>query len=228
MKKAFTLAEVLITLGIIGVVAAMTLPSLIAKYQKRVMTNNLKKVYTELSQVVLLYKADMGVTDFKDLSFSSQDSANDFIKKYFKTAKFCGSLQHHCFAQVYTKLSGVKANFYCKSGAYALANGISVCVYVSNYRNIIMSLLVDVNGPKPPNIVGRDAFLLLLYSNGIIDDLILEDSTNTESSQWGTAMAPLTYEQREENFKASCLNSKPEWYHGCFGKILNDGWEMNY
>lgn len=42
-KNAFTLAEVLITLGIIGVVAAMTLPTLIANYQKQVYANGLKK-----------------------------------------------------------------------------------------------------------------------------------------------------------------------------------------
>lgn len=39
MKKAFTLAEVLITLGIIGVVAAITLPTLIANYQKKSFRN---------------------------------------------------------------------------------------------------------------------------------------------------------------------------------------------
>ena len=49
-KSAFTLAEVLITLGIIGVVAAMTLPVLTQKYQKMVLKNQYKKVYSTLSQ----------------------------------------------------------------------------------------------------------------------------------------------------------------------------------
>lgn len=43
MKKAFTLAEVLITLGIVGVVAAITIPTLIAGYQKKEAVNALKK-----------------------------------------------------------------------------------------------------------------------------------------------------------------------------------------
>ena len=46
--KAFTMAEVLITLGIIGIVAAMTLPALVAKYQKNVTSNRLKKKYIQL------------------------------------------------------------------------------------------------------------------------------------------------------------------------------------
>lgn len=48
-KKAFTLAEVLITLGIIGVVAAITIPGLITKYQKLATVVKLKKVYSQLN-----------------------------------------------------------------------------------------------------------------------------------------------------------------------------------
>ena len=45
MKKAFTLAEVLITLGIIGIVAAMTLPVVIGNYQKKVTAAKVKKFW---------------------------------------------------------------------------------------------------------------------------------------------------------------------------------------
>ena len=48
-KAAFTLAEVLITLGIIGVVAAMTIPTLISKYQEKVLENHFKKSYAMLN-----------------------------------------------------------------------------------------------------------------------------------------------------------------------------------
>lgn len=54
MKKGFTLAEVLITLGIIGVVAAMTMPSLIQNYRKKEATTRIKKFYSMMSQAVLL------------------------------------------------------------------------------------------------------------------------------------------------------------------------------
>ena len=59
-KAAFTMAEVLITLGIIGIVAAMTLPSLIGKYQKKVTVTRLKRTYTVLSQAVQRSIADNG------------------------------------------------------------------------------------------------------------------------------------------------------------------------
>ena len=63
-QTAFTLAEVLITLGIIGVVAAMTLPSLIANHQKQVYVTGLKKALNVTSNMFQKMKADDGVGDF--------------------------------------------------------------------------------------------------------------------------------------------------------------------
>ena len=62
MKAAFTLAEVLITLGIIGVVAALTLPTLISNYQKRVYVTQLKKSVSVLSNGFKLMMGHEGAT----------------------------------------------------------------------------------------------------------------------------------------------------------------------
>jgi len=62
IKHGFTLAEVLITLGIIGVVAAMTLPTLIAKHQKRVLEKQFIKAYSLISQAAKKAEADLGFT----------------------------------------------------------------------------------------------------------------------------------------------------------------------
>ncbi len=61
-RAAFTLAEVLITLGIIGVVAAMTIPTLIANYKQKTLDNQFKKTYSMISQVLLRVKGDFGYT----------------------------------------------------------------------------------------------------------------------------------------------------------------------
>ena len=58
---AFTLAEVLITLGIIGVVAAMTMPSLIQNHRKTVVISKLKKMSSTLSQAYQAATEDIGV-----------------------------------------------------------------------------------------------------------------------------------------------------------------------
>ena len=60
MKPAFTLAEVLVTLGVIGIVAAMTLPMLAKNYQFYVRQQQFKKAYAELSIAVQKTQIDMG------------------------------------------------------------------------------------------------------------------------------------------------------------------------
>ena len=59
-KAAFTLAEVLITLGIIGIVAAMTLPAVVNKYQKLVTSARLKKFYSSMNQAILMAESEHG------------------------------------------------------------------------------------------------------------------------------------------------------------------------
>ena len=85
-KSAFTLAEVLITLGIIGVVAALTLPSLITNYRKQVIETRLSKFYTTMNQAVLNSQIENG--DFRDWELSSEKNLyDDYLKKYLKTVK---------------------------------------------------------------------------------------------------------------------------------------------
>ncbi len=62
-KKAFTLAEVLITLGIIGIVAAMTLPTLVQKYKEKQRVTQLKKAYSILNQAFTMAVNDYGTPD---------------------------------------------------------------------------------------------------------------------------------------------------------------------
>ena len=81
---AFTLAEVLITLGIIGVVAAMTMPSLITNYQKKQTVTQLKKAYTELSQVIKSAEQENGMIETWDVSsmLKGQEGADRFANEF--------------------------------------------------------------------------------------------------------------------------------------------------
>ncbi len=62
-RAGFTLAEVLITLGIIGVVAALTMPALMASYQKKVLETRIKKFYSVQNQVISMKIAQDGAVD---------------------------------------------------------------------------------------------------------------------------------------------------------------------
>lgn len=62
-KFAFTLAEVLITLGIIGVIAALTVPTLVSKYKEKVTVTKLKKVNSILNNAMLSAINEYGTID---------------------------------------------------------------------------------------------------------------------------------------------------------------------
>src|SRR5574344_866092 len=72
-KKGFTLAEVLITLGIIGVVAALTIPTLIGNYEKTLFANKFKDSFSILSQAVNLSQAENGPLEDWDYPSVSED-----------------------------------------------------------------------------------------------------------------------------------------------------------
>ena len=88
-KVAFTLAEVLITLGVIGVVAAMTLPTLIQNYRNREVESKLQKIYTVMNQAIKMSEIDNGPKEYWDMTCSLNDigAANEDcgnnIKRYF-------------------------------------------------------------------------------------------------------------------------------------------------
>ena len=92
LKCAFTLAEVLITLGIIGVVAAMTIPTLVANYQKKVLVSQLQKTVATISNAAKLLMAqeqtfNLNQTylyDDRDINKQiAENTVGKFLKTYF-------------------------------------------------------------------------------------------------------------------------------------------------
>ena len=85
-KKAFTLAEVLITLGIIGVVAALTIPTLMANHRKHVVETKLAKIYSVMNQAITMTNAEYGEASnwVIDCGLSSNISCTqDNVKDWF-------------------------------------------------------------------------------------------------------------------------------------------------
>ena len=91
-SRAFTLAEVLITLGIIGIVAAMTLPSLIGRWKDKEYEVRAKRSYSLIMQAIERYKAESGVYDdlsgLFDTTKTSKQVTEEF-SKYFNSPTLC-------------------------------------------------------------------------------------------------------------------------------------------
>ncbi|CCY62875.1 MAG: hypothetical protein ACLSA2_10795 [Candidatus Gastranaerophilaceae bacterium] len=177
---AFTLAEVLITLGIIGIVAAMTMPALIANYQERVIVSQLKKVYSTLSQAVKMAEAEYGdISEWpvKDGDMNSTDTIyNHYIKPYLNITKECKNSEE-CFSSYNLQ----PLHYY----TFCLNDGSMVSLDLNNknedpdslypsygiknvtLRNFI-DFTVDVNGDKKPNKPGEDIFRFFVTQKGLI------------------------------------------------------------
>lgn len=149
-SKGFTLAEVLITLGIIGVVAAMTLPSLVTKYKDKELITRTKKVYSDINNALLLAQKDYGVSYDNSFLFNTTDdtaTVAEKFAKYFKGAKFCkNSSQKGCskyyYDIKYSKLALDKNNMTTSYKAenapqIILADGAIIQLKNNQYDNCI-------------------------------------------------------------------------------------------
>ena len=91
-RFGFTLSEVLVTLGIIGVVSAMTVPSLMNNYQRQSYVTQLHKVYNEFLQVFERYMADQKVDTLSESDiYNNPGALNTFVRNYFKVVTDCGT-----------------------------------------------------------------------------------------------------------------------------------------
>lgn len=162
-RKAFTLAEVLISLGIIGVVAAVTMLNLIANYQKAVTVNQLKAAYSIFSQAVERSIEDNGDIATWELSYS--DMAPKYIFPYVETV---GTVKKYNIGALSPDSNFIHWGGWVNKGKiYAMKNGMT---YSLIYDHDVITLMVDINGTKGPNRVGRDgfAFRLLPKQNKLI------------------------------------------------------------
>ncbi len=214
-EKAFTLAEVLITLGIIGVVAAMTIPNTIAQYKNKVYATQLKKFCSEFSQAITSYQNQTGASDLTAAGLVSQNALDDFVINQFRIVKTCTNGILPCFANNYKTIKGGSVGIY-QGKSYVLYNGSSIRPLYTPAGNKLINIMVDTNGKKGPNQLGKDLFFIGLYKNSKMDDYY--DTTAT---------APLTVEQRESRFP-ECTSNTHSGGWGCFGKVLNDNWEITY
>ena len=172
------MAEVLITLGIIGIVAAMTLPTIINNARNKQFEAGLKKNYSVISQAFEMYQAKTGERATKQ-TFVGKNLKNT-IMPYFNVIKDCGSgvfyQNDKCMpkgSNPYKTYDG-KGSFgiyatYFEEGSFILYDGSLVRIYHQNWGNTNCIIAVDVNGfEKNPNRAGYDVFVFELTNDGKI------------------------------------------------------------
>ena len=165
---AFTLVEVLITLGIIGVVAALTIPILNNAIQDEESKTQYKKAFAEASNIWSSMASNYEVVPCPDLAAITGDICTypnfDTFKSYMKVSKDCGTgAVTSCWNMTGETLHEILGG---GGGVPYKANGLGARGFIdSTGRNWIMTagsftykilLAVDTNGFKPPNKFGKD------------------------------------------------------------------------
>ncbi len=172
-KCAFTLAEVLVTLGIIGVVAAMTMPVLTQNNTEKVTVTRLKKAYSILSQAYTSASSEnINITEWGLGEKWSQEGAKNIAEKlipYLKVTKDCG-FEKGCFPANVTYKYFDGTTWYGIDSAtrpykLILADGTLIAIESLGTRG---KVFVDINGFKGPNQDGKDLFSFILEKNTVV------------------------------------------------------------
>lgn len=226
-KLGFTLAEVLITLGIIGVVATMTIPTLVKDYRRSVSLAKLKKTYSVLQQAIQRTKTDN--LGYSYVNFSDGDTQklvdwyNYYFKPNFKIQKDCIDVAGCWHSEGVTKMlngqtamwdagtKGIGGNiivFRTYDNVYVNLDGAEAADITSNFGVDIdrpgLVMHVDVNGDSPPNVIGRDIFVFIYDSNVLV---------------------PAGTDETNEVVEQDCSATGRGYY--CFSYILRNDWKIN-
>jgi len=223
--KGFTLAEVLLTLAIIGVVAALTIPAVVTKVTKDQYVVGLKKAYNTLKAVEREAIQEHG--PIENWSWSTggwgSDPTADFERYFlprFDVLKNCGATtEEGCFAEELTVLSGNSAGYSVNTAGYykiITSDGMSWAYGKDDSTYPLWSrgwFYVDVNGLKGPNRWGRDIFTFNVFPSNL--GIKPEGSYDVDGVN----------QVSKNNIDANCNTSFSGSY--CTAKVLSEG-AMNY
>lgn len=201
--KGFTLTEILITLGIIGIISAISIPALLQKnYEKRTIVK-LRQTQSILTQAIKMAEEEYGEIEGWDLKWHNKDSIINVaskLKHFLKIAVDCGTNDEKklCIpAKEYKHLSGSiddPSKFYRTSSYYykmKLLNGTSLWFYIPEPQfGTLLWFYVDTNGKSLPNTIGKDLFLFSYYNNALYPEgspLTPYSNRCNKESAWGCA-----------------------------------------
>lgn len=206
MRKALTIGELLITMTVIGVIAALTLPSFMKDYHNKLFTTRLKKTYEALSSAMEQACIDNNVSYFNQTPYAkvgAVDKQAEFLNKYFKLSGEAITDGDRPFATTYRTMgSNTGQALQLPASAYArLKSGEAIDLMCETLTECVVT--VDVNSTDGPNVGGRDMFRFRIDTakKGVMSHVNPENCNNANKDIYG---------------------------HGCLNKIIEDNWVMKY
>ena len=191
-RNAFTLAEVLITLGIIGVVAAITMPTLIKKYQNIVLARQLNVMYSLISQALITTKQELGCNSIYS-EYTQYNPTSGYYRKGEFTNAFYRQLKvvrilskeeipkYSTYSSPNIEYRATNPSFWVLYPNRLLPNGATVLANIGgSIDGLFVAFTVDVNGTQKPNRFGHDLFKFVIKTP---DDRLVGDKKTRDYSE---------------------------------------------
>lgn len=215
IKYGFTLAEVLITLAIIGIVAATTIPTLINNYQKRVVVTRLQKFYSAMNQALLLSQAENGAYAQWDVNTGRQNADtmyewyNKYLSKFF-TSKSVEKIENGILV---VQNDGSAFGMYDTRAEFNNVH-IPFCIHYNTCKDIIKK---NNNSITLLDFDGKEIFLFYIpVKTGRVVTYGTHLKYNREQLKTGEGLG-------STDFEYACANSRKTF---CSALIQLDGWQI--
>lgn len=215
VKKGFTLAEVLITLGIIGVVAALTLPAIVQEHRQKSLEAGLARFYSTINQAFIASEIDNGEQRYWVYNDNSCEFFEKYLKKYLQITRYECGYYNKVSEGVYSKLDDNRfVGIYFNSGDMAVFSYGTMFVYINKahkyYRNYTALMS---SGPSDD----RSLYGTLLFPFQIA-------RTRGEGLEAKDGVEPLggLKKYSDEEIRQRCINSP----NMCVEMIRRNGWKI--
>lgn len=246
MKKGFTLAEILVTMMIIGIVASMTIPTLVKSQQKQKQTAALAKAVNTMSNATSLMIARDGSYGLNDSTMWAEIADGTSVKTAFenhlgKILIFTDEDEDYkaipktLYGKEMPNLFNDYTRLTTKAGINYFVKVVTTYVnddqYDINYdKNFILAdILIDVNGNEPPNTIGRDIYGFLMTNEGRLlpygglktSDLVINPTISSTTAGG--------IDRYTGNWKTKCPDStKTDSGFCCTKKVVSENYKINY
>lgn len=221
-RFGFTLAEVLITLGIIGIVAEITVPTLMHSVQDAEFYSGAKKAFSVFSQATerMVFENSGSIWDASssDATVLSKNMADEYAKylyilkdDYIETMHPKDWVGYKSSIVLYgANSSGSRYGLLLKDGTTIRFLGWQNCGSLGgNLTNRCGQMLVDVNGNKPPNMFGRDAYIFYTIRDSNNNYKVVPAGPDTDTSDCSGSAASAPTNATSFGCTEYVLNNKP-------------------
>ncbi len=216
-KSGFTLAEVMVAMALIGIIASLTIPTFISSSRNKANAAKLATVVSSVENAFTSMIASEAVQDLSETKFGADRSENN-LNNYLKLAGSNTQLtSYYDSATPFVTLNKTATElpvtrvFQTKNGALLAFNDSVVAAPADDsHPGSIGQLTIDVNGKAKPNVWGRDVFWFRVGNDGLL------------YPAGGDKFAKM--DQNGKNM--SC--TKESRNQGCTARLIENNYEIDY